>query len=83
MLEQWVTVTLPGDEIVFEKTIEPPKDDGSEIRRQMRVQSPSLFAAHRYSYTLHELYLATNDQDHVKTAWQYVCSHGCIGERVP
>jgi hypothetical protein len=26
VLEQWVTVTLHGDEIIFEKTVEPPKD---------------------------------------------------------
>ena len=81
-LEQWVTVTLQGDEIVFEKTVEPPLDDGSELTRQMRVQSPSMFEPHHYSYTMHELHLATNDQDGVKTAW-YVYSHGCTGKRSP
>jgi hypothetical protein len=83
VLEQLVTVTLQGDDIVFEKTVEPPMDDGSELMRQMRVHSPSMFAPHHYSYTLHELYLATNDQDGVKTAWQYVYSHGCTGKRTP
>jgi hypothetical protein len=43
VLEQWVTVALQGDDIVFEETIEPPEDDGSELMRQMRVQSPSMF----------------------------------------
>ena len=79
-LEQWVTVTLQGDEIVFEKTVEPPPDDGSELMRQMRVQSPRMFEPHHYSYTLHELHLPTNDQDGVKRAWQYVYSHGCTGK---
>ena len=79
-LEQWVTVTLQGDEIVFEKTVQPPLDDGSELMRQMRVQSPSMFEPHHYSYTLHELHRATNDQDEVKRAWQYVYSHGCTGK---
>jgi hypothetical protein len=27
------------------------------------------------------LYLATNNQDEVKTTWQYVYSHGCIGKQ--
>ena len=83
VLEQWVTVTLQGDDIVFEETIEPPEDDGSELMRQMRVQSPSMFEPHHYSYTRQEMYLPTNDQDGVKAAWQYVYSHGCAGKRPP
>jgi hypothetical protein len=83
VLEQWVTVTLQGDDIVFEKTVEPPTDDGSELMRQMRMQSPSMFEPHHYSYTHHELSLATKDQDGVKQAWQYVYNHGCIGKRGP
>ena len=82
-LEQWVAVTLQGDEIVFEVTVDPPKDDGSELMRQMRVESPEMFKPHHYSYTHHELNLATNDQDEVKTAWQYIYSHGCTGKRSP
>jgi hypothetical protein len=73
---------LHGDDIIFEETVEPPRDDGSELTRQMRVQSPSLFEPHHYSYTRHELQLSTNDQDEVKRAWQYVYSHGCTGKRV-
>jgi hypothetical protein len=80
---QRVTVELLGSEVVFEKNVEPPRDDGSEVMRQMRVQSPSLFEPHHYTYTQHELFLATNDQDRVKTAWQYIYSHGCTGKRVP
>ena len=82
VLEQRVTVELHGDDIIFEETVEPPRDDGSELTRQMRVQSPSLFEPHHYSYTRHELQLSTNDQDEVKRAWQYVYSHGCTGKRV-
>jgi hypothetical protein len=74
---------LQGDETVFEVTVDPPKDDGSELMRQMRVDSPEMFKPHHYSYTHHELDLATNDQDGVKTAWQYVYSHGCTGKRSP
>jgi hypothetical protein len=38
--EQWVAVRLHGDDVVFEETIEPPKDDGSELMRQnARIQS--------------------------------------------
>jgi hypothetical protein len=83
VLEQWVTVTLQGDDTIFEQTVEPPADDGSELMRQMRVQSPSMFEPHHYSYTQHELHLATNDQDGVKAAWQYVYSHGCTGKHLP
>ena len=82
-LEQWVAVTLQGDQIIFEETVDPPNDDGSELMRQMRVESPEMFKPHHYSYTRHELYLATNDQDGVKAAWQYVYSHGCTGKRPP
>lgn len=83
ILEQGVTVELHGDGIVFEETVEPPKDDGSELMRQMRLQSPNMFEQEHYAYTRHELYLSTNDQDEVKRAWQYVYSHGCTGKRVP
>jgi hypothetical protein len=83
VLEQWVTVTLHGDDIIFEKTVEPPKDDGSELMRQMRVESPEMLKPHHYAYTRYELYLPTNDQDGVKRAWQYVYSNGCSGKRAP
>jgi hypothetical protein len=82
-LEQGVTVELHGDGIVFEETVEPPNDDGSELMRQMRLQSPNIFEPHHYAYTRHELYLSTKDQDGVKRAWQYVYSHGCTGKRAP
>ena len=81
--EQRVTVELHGDGIVFEKTVEPPKDDGSELLRKMRAESPSMFEPHYYSYTRHELRLATNNEDEVKSAWRYVYSHGCTGKRGP
>jgi hypothetical protein len=80
---QRVRVELLGSEVVFEKNVEPPRDDDSEVMRQMRVQSPSLFEPHHYTYTEHELFLATNNQDRVKTAWQYVYNHGCTGKRSP
>jgi len=83
VLKQWVTVELHGDEIIFEETVEPPKDDGSELIRQMQVESPEMFRPHHYAYTRYELYLPTNDQDGVKRAWQYVYSHGCSGKRAP
>jgi hypothetical protein len=83
VLEQSVTVELHGDEIIFEETVEPPKDDGSELIRQMRVESPEMFKPHHYAYTRYELFLPTNDQDGVKRAWQYVYSNGCSGKRAP
>jgi len=79
-VEQWVTVLLPGDDVVFEETIELPKDDGSELMRHMRKLSPELFKAQHYTLTEHELHLSTNDQDRVKGAWQYIYSNGCIGK---
>jgi hypothetical protein len=83
VLEQRVTVELHGDEIVFEETVEPPKDDGSELLREMRAKSPSMFEPHHYTYTRYEFFLSTNDHDGVKRAWQYIYSHGCAGKRVP
>ena len=50
-LEQGVTVELHGGEIVFEITVEPPNDDGSELMRQMRAESPDMFKPHHYTYT--------------------------------
>jgi hypothetical protein len=81
-LEQWVTVDLHGDDIVFEDTTEPLKDDGSETIRQLRAAMPDLFTSHHNTYTEHELHLTTNNQDRVKTAWQYIYSHGCTGKKV-
>jgi hypothetical protein len=77
----WITLTLRGDEIVFEQTVEPPKDDGSETMRQMRAQYPDLFKPRHYSYTEYELHLTTDDQDEVKRAWQYIYSHKCKGKQ--
>jgi hypothetical protein len=44
--EQWITVTLQGDQTVFEETVDPPQDDGSELMRQMRVENPEMFKPH-------------------------------------
>ena len=60
--EQWVTVFLPGDDVVFEETIEPPKDDGSELMRHIRKLSPELFKTQHYTLTEHELHLSTNEK---------------------
>ena len=54
--------------LYLKQTVDPPNDDGSELMRQMRVQSPSMFEPHHYSYTQHELYLPTNNQDGVKSS---------------
>jgi hypothetical protein len=77
----WITLTLQGDGTVFEQTIEPPKDDGSETMRKMRVEYPDFFRARHYIYSEYELHLTTNDQDKVKRAWQYIYSHGCTGKQ--
>jgi hypothetical protein len=79
----WITVMLQGDEIVFEQTIEPPKDDGSETMRQMRAEYPDIFRPRHYTYREYDLHLSTNDQNEVKRAWQYIYSHGCTGKQSP
>jgi len=71
---------LHGDDVVFEETIEPPKDDGSELVRQMRDSSPELFKSHHYTHVEYELHLMTNDEGRVKTAWQYIYGNGCTGK---
>src|SRR6266849_7023809 len=63
--ERWVTVTLHGDSIVYEHTIEPMKDDGSEFMRQMRQNRPDEFKAQRTTHKEQELRLSTADQDRV------------------
>jgi hypothetical protein len=77
----WITLTLQGDGTVFEQTIEPPKDDGSETMRKIRAEYPDFFRARHYTYTQYELHFTTNDQDKVKRAWQYIYSHGCTGKQ--
>jgi hypothetical protein len=62
----WTALTLRGNETVFEQTIEPPKDDGSEFMRRMRADSPDFYRARHYTYSEYELHLTTNDQDELK-----------------
>ena len=80
-LEQWVTVELHGDDVVFEETTEPLKDDGSQTIRKLRAAMPDAFTSRHNTYKEHELHLTTNNQDRVKTAWQYIYSHGCTGKQ--
>ena len=80
-LEQGVTVELEGGETVFETTVEPPKDDGSELTQHMRAESPNMFTAHQYAYTHYRLHLSTNNLEGVKRAWQYIYSHGCTSKQ--
>jgi hypothetical protein len=80
---RYVTVQLHGDDVVFEETTEPTKDDGSEFSRMMREAAPQAFQSHHNTYKEHELMLETDDQDRVTRAWQYIYSHGCIGKKSP
>lgn len=80
-LEQWVTVELQGDDVVFEETTEPLKDDGSDTIRQLRAAVPDAFTSHHNTYKEHELHLTTNNQERVKAAWQFIYSHGCTGKQ--
>jgi uncharacterized protein YecT (DUF1311 family) len=82
-IQQWVTVGLHGDDVVFEETKEGAKDDGSAFMSQLRAQNPTWFESHHYTYKEHELELHTNDTDRVKRAWDYIYSHGCTGKRSP
>jgi len=45
----WITLTLQGNGIVFEQTIEPPKDDGSEAMQRMRADNPDFFRTRHYT----------------------------------
>jgi hypothetical protein len=78
-----VTVELHGDDIVFEETTEPLRDDGSELMREMRLANPDLFRPHHNTYKEHELTFYIEDQDRVTRAWTYIYSHGCIGKTSP
>ena len=49
-LEQWVTVELHGDDVVFEETTEPLKDDASETIRRLRAAMPDVFTSHHNTY---------------------------------
>jgi hypothetical protein len=60
-LEQWVTVELFGEDVVFEETTEPLKDDGSETVRKLRAATPDTFTSHHNTYKEHELHLTNNN----------------------
>jgi hypothetical protein len=77
----WITLTLQGDGTVFEQTVEPPNDDGSETMRKMRAEYPDSFRTRHYTYTQYELHFTTNDPDKVKTTWQYIYRYGCTGKQ--
>ena len=81
--EHKVTVELHGDDIVFEETKEPLRDDGSELMRQMRVAVPDSFRSHHNTYKEHELTFYIEDQERVTRAWTYIYSHGCTGKQSP
>jgi uncharacterized protein (DUF2461 family) len=66
----WIALTLQGGEVVFEQTIEPPKDDGSEAMRRIRADNPDFFRTRHYTYSEYELHLTTDDQDKVKKSVQ-------------
>jgi hypothetical protein len=82
-LEQWIAVGLHGDDVVFEETTEPPKDDDSQTMQQLRAAIPEMFKSHHNTYKEHELHLTTSDLDRVKRAWAYIYSHGCVGKKSP
>ena len=54
-LEQWVTVELHGDDIVFEKTIDPAKWHGEA--REGAEKYPNLFKSQHKTYKEYELRL--------------------------
>jgi hypothetical protein len=83
VVDKWVTVALHGDDIVYEQTSEPAKDDGGEFSRQLRAVNPDAFKSHHYTYKETELRLATADQDRVTRAWTYIYSNGCVGKKSP
>src|SRR5579864_1990385 len=81
--EHKVTVELHGDDIVFEETKEPLRDDGSDLMKEMRLAMPDAFKSHHNTYKEHELTFYIEDQDRVMRAWAYIYSHGCTGKRSP
>ena len=50
--QQWVTVELYGDDVVFEETTEPLKDDGSETIRQLSAAMPDARSSCSFSSNL-------------------------------
>lgn len=80
----WITLTLQGNQTVFEQTVEPTfKDNGSKLMRELRTEDPDIFLPHHYTYTEYELHMTTDNQDGVKRAWQYIYTHGCGGKQSP
>jgi hypothetical protein len=85
--EHKVTVELHGDDIVFEETTEPLRDDGygltKDFMKDLRVANPDLFRPHHNTYKEHELTFYIEDQERVTRAWTYIYSHGCTGKQSP
>jgi hypothetical protein len=80
---RWVTVSLHGDEVVYETTRKPMTDDGSKFMQELKQSMPELFKPHREVSKEHQLQLETGDQNRVARAWTYIYSHGCAGKKSP
>jgi hypothetical protein len=80
---EFVTVTIHGDETVFETTTPGAEDDGSEAARIGRRIRPDLYRPSHISSKERTLRLPTADIARVVRAWRYIYDHGCVGKKSP
>jgi hypothetical protein len=88
--EKYVTVELHGNARVYEATLPPAveekSDDPEAVRTfisKLKREHPESFQTRHISSNEQTLELATNDGDRVNRAWQYIFSHGCVGQKSP
>jgi hypothetical protein len=94
VLERWLTVELHGDETVYETTdeAETPLTEGDlhnpKFAAAIKAKDPDFFnrkpkpPEHHVSKEA-TLRLASDDEDRIKRAWQYIYANGCVGKTSP
>ena len=88
-LPPFIQVELHGSMTVYERT-DPHWKGTVEEFEAVRQMSPEHYAAYkqqlprvRTSFNERTIDLATNDNDRVSRAFQYIYSHGCAGSKSP
>jgi hypothetical protein len=83
---KYVTVELHGNAPVYETTQRPSTteqpDDPEDVKKMFRAH-PEILKPKHVSTNEKTIELSTSDSDRVKRAWQYIFSHGCVGQKSP
>jgi hypothetical protein len=80
---EWVEVDLHGKDKIVEIYVEPAKNDGSEIARNMAARYPDMFKPKWQSHTDYVLTVQTKEHDRLVRAWRFIYANGCKAKESP